>query len=452
MTAALRRSLSSLRVPNYRRYFTGQLVSVSGNWMQMVAEAWLILTLTGSGIAVGALTASQFAPILLFAAWGGLVADRVPKRRLLTITQSGMAVPALFLFAVTVAGVVQPWMVFATAVVRGSVNSIDNPARQSFVIEMVGADRVVNAVSLNSVIIQASRIIGPGIAGALIALWGVAPCFAANAATFAVMIVALRTMQPDELRPAPVAAREPGAVRAAIRYVARTPELAVPLAMMAIVGTLAFNFQTVLPLLARFTFDRGASAYAALLAAMGVGSILGALATGARGRTGPRLLTASALAFGAFSLLASIAPTFALEVVALVPLGAASITFAAGINSQLQLAADPAMRGRVMALYAIVFLGSTPIGGPLTGWLAEALGPRSGLVLGGLAALTAAALARTAFARVAAPISSPDLHERRNRGDQQRRRQRGDEDGAGLLRGAEQRRPNSRAGRPLVRR
>ena len=452
MTAALRRSLSSLGVPNYRRYFTGQLVSVSGNWMQVVAEAWLILTLTGSGIAVGGLTAAQFLPILLFAAWGGLVADRVPKRRLLTFTQSGMAVPALFLFTVTVTGAVQPWMVFATAFVRGSVNSLDNPARQSFVIEMVGSDRVVNAVSLNSVIIQSSRILGPGIAGAVIALWGVAPCFAINAATFAVMIVALRAMRPDELRPAPVATHERGAVRAAIRYVARTPELAVPLVMMAIVGTLAFNFQTVLPLLAHFTFGRGASAYAALLAAMGAGSILGALANGARGRTGPRLLTMSAMGFGAFSLLAAAAPTFGLELAALVPLGAVSITFAAGINSQLQLAAEPAMRGRVMALYAIVFLGSTPIGGPLTGWLAESLGPRSGLVLGGLAALGAAGVAKVAFGRLGTAISSPDEHERRIRGRRPERRRRGDEDGARVLRGVEQRRADSRPGRSLVRR
>jgi MFS family permease len=389
LTAALHRSFSSLSVPNYRRYFGGQLVSVSGNWMQMVAEAWLVLTLTGSGVAVGALTAAQFGPFLLFAAWGGLVADRVPKRRLLTYTQAAMAVPALFLLGVTVAGVVAPWMVFLTAFARGSVNSIDNPARQSFVIEMVGGDRVVNAVSLNSAIIQSSRIIGPAVAGVLIALWGVGPCFAVNALTFAVMIAALRAMDPDELRPAPVARREPGAVRAAIRYVAHTPALAIPLAMMALVGTLAFNFQTVLPLLARFTFDRGASAYAALLAAMGAGSIVGALVNGARGRTSLRLIVVAAIGFGAFGLLAAVAPTFPLEIAAMVPLGATSITFAAGVNSLLQLEVEPAMRGRVMALYGIVFLGSTPIGGPLTGWLAETLGPRSGLVLAGLAALAA---------------------------------------------------------------
>jgi MFS family permease len=310
-----------------------------------------------------------------------------------------MALPALALFAVTAAGVVVPWMVFALAFVRGSINSIDNPARQSFVIEMVGADRVVNAVSLNSVIIQSARIVGPAFAGALIALFGVAPCFAINALTFAVMIVALRGMDSADLQPAPVTRHARGAVRAAIRYVRRTPALWIPLVMMALVGTLAFNFQTVLPLLARFTFGGGAGAYAALLAAMGVGSIVGALTNGARGRTNPRLIVGSALAFGVFGLLAAAAPTFPLEIAAMVPLGAASVTFAAGINSQLQLEVEPEMRGRVMALYGIVFLGSTPIGGPLTGWLAETVGPRSGLVLAGLAALVAAVLAAVAFER-----------------------------------------------------
>lgn len=400
MTAALRRSFNSLAVPNYRRFFRGQLVSTSGNWMQMVAEAWLVLTLTGSGVAVGALTAAQFAPFLLFAAWGGLVADRMPKRRLLTVTQSLMALPAIGLFAVTAAGIVAPWMVFATAFVRGTINSIDNPARQSFVIEMVGPDRVVNAVSLNSVIIHTSRIIGPALAGILIATLGVAPCFALNALTFGVMIVALRGMSAADLATAPQVERRPGAVREGLRYVARTPALAVPLAMMAVVGTLAFNFQTVLPIMARFTFDGGATAYAALLAAMGAGSIIGALATGARGRVGGGVLVATATAFGALALLAAAAPTFPLEVLALVPLGAASVSFAATVNSQLQLAVDPAMRGRVMALYGIVFLGSTVIGGPLTGWLAGAIGPRSGLVLAAAAALAAAVGARLAFARL----------------------------------------------------
>jgi MFS family permease len=400
VTVALRQSFSSLSVPNYRRYFTGQLVSVSGNWMQNVAEAWLLLTLTGSGVAIGALTAAQFAPFLLFAAFGGVIADRFPKRRLLMVTQTTMAVPALFLLAVVLAGAVEPWMIFATAFARGSVNAIDNPARQSFVIEMVGAERVVNAVSLNSVIVQGSRILGPGIAGALIALWGTAPCLAVNALTFAVMIVALARMDPAQLRAPKVVRHERGAVRAAVRHVVRTPELAVPLAMMALVGTFAFNFQTVLPLLAHFTFDRGAGGYATLLAAMGAGSIVGALVNGARGRTGPPVLVAAALGFGVCGLLAAAAPTFAFAVVALVPLGAFSVVFASSVNSHLQLEVAPAMRGRVMALYSIVFLGSTPIGGPLTGWLAEALGPRSGLVLAGVAALVAATGAAIAFARL----------------------------------------------------
>ena len=220
MSAALRRSVDSLSVPNYRRYFAGQVVSLSGNWMQMVAEIWLVLSLTGSGLAVGMTTALQFLPILLFGAWGGLLADRFPKRRLLMVTQALMAIPALALFGVTVAGVVAPWMVFALVFVRGTVNAVDNPTRQSFVIEMVGADRVVNAVSLNSVLIHSARIVGPALAGILIALVGVAPCFALNALSFGGMIFALWRMEPAQLNAAPRAERERGAIRAALRYVA----------------------------------------------------------------------------------------------------------------------------------------------------------------------------------------------------------------------------------------
>ena len=399
MTAALRRSLTSLEVPNYRRYFAGQLISVSGNWTQVVAEMWLILTLTGSGVAAGLVSALQFLPILLFGAWGGLLADRVAKRRLLVVTQLLMALPALALFGVTAPGVVAPWMVFALVFARGAVNAVDNPTRQSFAIEIVGPDRIVNAVGLNSVLIHAARIVGPAVAGGLILTVGVAPCFLVNALSFGAMVVALRGMDPVQLQPSVPAAREPGGVRAAFAYVRRTPALAIPLAMMAVVGTLGFNFQTILPLLARFSFDGGAAAYAALAVAMGVGSVLGALATGARSRIGPRVLTGAAAAFGAAALVASMAPTLALEAALLVPLGAASVSFAASVNSTLQLSAAPQMRGRVMALYAMVFLGSTPIGGPLVGWLAEVWGPRTGLVLSGAAALSAAAGARIAFAR-----------------------------------------------------
>lgn len=393
MTAALRRPFDSLSVPNYRRYFAGQIVSLSGNWMQIVAEMWLILELTDSGVAVGLTTALQFAPILLFGAYGGLLADRFDKRRLLMVTQAGMVVPALALWILVGTGAVEPWMVMALAFVRGTGTAIDNPTRQAFVIEMVGADRVVNAVSLNSVLVHCARLIGPGIAAIVIATAGVGPCFLINAASFAAMLIALRRMDPTALeRPRPVP-RERGALRAAVRYVAATPALAVPLAMMALVSTLGLNFQVLLPLLARFSFDGGPQTYALLASAMAVGSLAGALVAGARGRVSSGLLIGASAAFGAFTLLAAGATSLPFALVALALAGAAAVTFAAGVNSTLQLAVEPAMRGRVMALYSVVFLGSTPFGGPLVGWLAETAGPRSGLLLAAGAAFGAAALA-----------------------------------------------------------
>ena len=407
MSAALRRSVDSLSVPNYRRYFAGQVVSLSGNWMQMVAEIWLVLSLTGSGLAVGMTTALQFLPILLFGAWGGLLADRFPKRRLLMVTQALMAIPALALFGVTVAGVVAPWMVFVLVFVRGTVNAVDNPTRQSFAIEMVGADRVVNAVSLNSVLIHSARLVGPAIAGILIALVGVAPCFAINALSFGGMIYALWLMEPAQLNAAPRAERERGAIRAAVRYVRQTPELAVPLGLMALVGTFGLNFQVILPLLARFSFDGGAGVYATLVAAMGAGSVIGALATGAHGRTDARLITGAALSFGVLAGLAALMPSIALEVPMVALLGASAVTFAAAINSSLQLAVEPEMRGRVMALYSVVFLGSTPIGGPLAGWLSEAYDPRVALLLAAGAGIAAAWAAHVSLGRMRARPRGP---------------------------------------------
>jgi MFS family permease len=400
VTAAIRHSFNSLEVPNYRRYFAGQLISLSGTWMQTVAAIWVVLSLTDSGVAVGLTTALQFLPMLLIGAWGGLLADRIPKRRLLITTQALMAIPALGLFVVTATGAVTPWMVYLAVFAFGSLNAVDNPTRQSFVIEMVGPDRVVNAVSLNSVIVQAARIVGPGVAGILIATVGVVPCFALNAFTFVAMIFALWRMDPSRLQAPPVAEREPGAIRAGLRYVLRTPELMVPLALMALVGTLGFNFQVVLPLLARFSFDSGAMTYAALVSAMAVGSIAGALINGHRGETGPRLIAAGALAFGVSALLAAAMPSLALEIPMLAVLGAASVTFAATINSTLQLAVSPEMRGRVMALYSVVFLGSTPIGAPLTGWLAQNYDPRVALVLAGISGLSAAWAAQVSFSRM----------------------------------------------------
>jgi len=404
LTAALRRSVTSLSVPNYRRYFVGQVISVSGNWMQLVAQMWLIVNLTGSGVAVGLTAGLQFAPILLLGAWGGLIADRFPKRRVLMITQSLMVLPAIALWLLVAAGSVEPWMVYALVLVRGTVNAFDNPARQSFVIELVGSDRVVNAVSLNSVIVQAGRIIGPAAAGAVIALAGVGACFAINALSFAAMLVALQRMDAGELHPTAPVERTQRELRAGLRYVAGSPALWIPLGMMVVIGTLTFNFQVLMPLLASQTWHGTAATYALLTAAMAVGSVIGALASGARGRVTPRILVFAATAFGATELLAAMAPSLPLQVLALIPLGAVSVTFSAGVNSTMQLNVTPAMRGRVMGLYSMVFLGSTPIGAPLVGWLAQIGGPRLGMALGGAAALVAAALATAAYARNGAEL------------------------------------------------
>jgi MFS family permease len=415
VSAAFGRTFTSLAIPNYRRYFAGQVISISGNWMQTVAEMWLIVQLTGSGVSVGLVAGLQFLPVLLLGAWGGLLADRLPKRRLLMFTQALMALPAFTLWVLYSQGAVTEWLVYALVLVRGTVNAFDNPARQSFVVELVGADRVVNAVSLNSVVVHTSRIAGPAAAGAIIAAFGVGPCFLVNTLSFAAMLVALRGMDARTLQPAAPAGRERGQVRSALAYVRRTPELLVPLAMMTVLGTLSYNFQVLLPLLARFTWHGNAATYAALTVAMGLGSVSGALASGARNRVTPRLLVGAAIAFGLVELAVAAAPVLPLQLLLLVALGAVSVTFAASINSSLQLAVEPAMRGRVMALYSVVFLGSTPIGAPLVGWLAEVEGPRSGLVLGAIAALLTGLVARVAYARGRVRTDEPVVTPRRGR-------------------------------------
>jgi len=391
LTAALRRSFDSLSVPNYRRYFKGQVVSTSGNWMQTVAEVWLILSLTGSGFAVGIATALQFLPILLFGAWGGSLADRFAKRDLLIFTQALMMIPPLVMLGVTLAGVVTPVMVFLLILIRGSLLAVDNPARQAFVMEMVGPDRIVNAVSLNSVVVHSARVAGPALAGILIATVGIAPCFGLNALTFVVMIWALKGMDPRRLTEPPRhEGPKSGRVMEAVRHVRNTPELAMPLLLMAVVGTLGLNFQVILPLLARLTFEGGATSYAVLVSSMGLGSVAGALVTGARGQTGMGVIAGSALAFGGLALAAALMPSLASEIPVLALLGASAVTFAAAINSTIQLAVEPEMRGRVMALYSVVFLGSTPIGGPLVGYISESADPRLALALASVSGLVAA--------------------------------------------------------------
>ena len=368
--------------------------------MQVVAEMWLVLQLTRSGFAVGVAAALQFAPMLVGGAMGGLIADRFDKRRLLIATQTAMALPALALLALTATGAIELWMLYLLICARGAVNAVDNPARQAFLVELVGPDRLVNAVSLGSALVNGARTIGPAIAGVVIATVGVVPCFGLNALSFAAMILALRGMDAAALRPVKPTVRKPGQVRNGLRYVRATPELLIPLTLMAIVGTFTFNFQTLLPLLATFGYGGGAGAYATLTTAMGLGAIAGAVANGARSRVRPAFLASAAAAFGGLVVAAAAAPGIAFAAVALVPVGAASVIFAASVNSFLQLAVAPHMRGRVMALYSIVFMGSTPIGGPLMGWIAGTAGPRAALALGGLVALGAAVWARATFARV----------------------------------------------------
>jgi MFS family permease len=401
LSPTVHRTFDALHVPNYRRYFAGQVVSVSGNWIQNVAAMWLMVQLTGDGLAVGLTAALQTLPLLLFGAWGGLLADRVDKRRLLLCTQVGLMVPAVVLAATTLAGVVTPTVIYAMVLLRGLAMAIDNPARQALPIELVGPDRLVNAVALNSVVIQTSRIIGPGIAGLLIAVVGIGWCFVVDALTFLAMIVALLRLDPEEMGDAPRAERRKGALREGFAYVRSTPHLLIPLGMMGLIGLLSFNFQIVLPLLAHDTWRGTATTFTLLTMTMAVGSVAGALVAGHRREITPRLLVGAATLFGIFQQLAAYAPVLPLQLLPLVLLGAASVTFSAGVNSALQLQVDPAMRGRVMALYSIVFLGSTPIGAPLVGWIATWAGPRTGMAVGGAAALVAAAGAAWAYRRTA---------------------------------------------------
>ena len=386
------RVFAALAVPNFRLYFAGQAVSLVGTWMQVVAQSWLVLQLTGSGTLLGLVTAAQFLPVLLFGAYGGLIADRADKRRLLLGTQSALGLLALLLGTLTVTHVVRLWMVFVIAVALGTVNSVDQPVRQTFVPEMVGRDGVQNAVSLNSVLTNASRAVGPAVAGVLIATTGVGVCFLANAASFAAVLVALALIRVQALHPAPPAARESGQLRQGLRYVRGTRGLLVPLLMMALVGTLAYEFQVALPLLAQVSLHGGASTYGFLTAAMGVGAVAGGLVVASMARTGLLPFTVAAAGFGIAILAAALVPSLPGELAALAVVGFFSTAFMATGNTTLQLTSDPRFRGRVMALWSVTFNGSTPIGGPIVGVVSDDLGPRYGLGLGAIACLAAFAI------------------------------------------------------------
>ena len=392
LAALGRQTFSSLGNRNYRRYFTGQAISMTGTWMQIVAQSWLVLQLSGSATALGVVTAIQTVPVLLLGSYGGVIADRFDKRKLLMMLQVAQGSLALVLGVLTLTHEVALWHVFVLAALLGLCNCFVNPTRQAFTSEMVGPEELRNAVSLNSVLTNSARAVGPAVAGVVIAAGGIGVCFLLNAASFVAVIVSLATLDVARLHQPPRVARAPRQVREGLAYVRRTPKLLVPLVMMAIVGCLAYEFQVVLPVVARDSFGNGPETYGFMTAAMGVGAVVGGLYVAARGRTGMRIMVRSAALFTVVLALAAVAPTLWLELVALFFVGAVSVGFLSQGASTLQLEADPSMRGRVVALWAVAFQGTTPIGGPIAGVVAEQFGGRAGLLLAAMACAAAAGI------------------------------------------------------------
>lgn len=406
-------TFSSLHVRNYRLYYIGQIISTTGTFMQSIAQAWLVLKLTNSGAALGLATALQYLPILLLGPYGGIMADRISKRKILYFTQSASGVLALILGILVATGLVKVWMVYVLASCLGMVTVFDNPTRQTFYIELVGPDNLRNAVTLYSTLVNLARIIGPAIAGVLIAVFGLAPCFIINGLSYGAVVIMLGMMHADELLITPPVPRAKGQLLEGFKYVVSTPILGSTLLMMAIIGTLTFEFQVSLPLIAQFTFRGDASSYAFLTASMGLGAAMGGIFFASRKGLTPYKLVSASLLFGLAVLAAAFMPSLLLSGLALVLVGVCSINFSSLGNSTLQLQSSPQMRGRVMSFWSMAFLGSTTIGGPIVGWFAEAAGARWGLALGGLAALVAAALGAVTLRNVKTSKTVPTEHEER---------------------------------------
>jgi len=381
----------SLRVRNYRLYAAGQLVSLTGTWMQRVAQDWLVLELTNSGTALGIVTALQFLPSLLFGLWGGVLADRYDKRKLLLATQTGLALVALILGVLDVTGIVQYWQVLVLALLLGLVSAVDSPVRQSFAVEMVGADDLTNAVGLNSTIFNSARILGPAVAGVVIAAVGTGWAFVANAISSIAVLTGLALMRPSELRPSPAIDRVRGQLRAGLRYVWHRQDLLLTMILVFVVGTFGLNFQITTALLAKQVFHRTATGYGLLSTALAVGACVGAvLATRRRTRPSLLFLLLAALSFGLLEIIAGSMPGFGGTALILVLVGLAMLSFTTAANSSVQLGVEATMRGRVMALYLMCFLGGTPFGAPIVGWVANTVGPRWGMIGGGVVCMAVA--------------------------------------------------------------
>jgi len=383
---------SSLAVRNYRLFVSGSLVSNTGTWMQRIAQDWLVLGLSGdSGVALGIVTALQFGPILIFGMYGGILADRYDKRTILICTQVAMGLLALTLGLLDASGNAALWHVYLLAGGLGVATAIDTPVRQAFVSELVGPERLPNAVGLNSASFNVARLVGPALAGLLIAAYGTAPVFLINAASFGFTLWALTALRSDELFPSARVARGKGQLRAGLTYVRGRPDLMLTMVLVCVVGTFGMNFQLTTALMAKEVFGLGAGAFGLLGSCVALGSLTGALvSTRRRERPRLRMLVIAALCFGLIEIVVGLMPTFTTFAILLVPTGAAALIFITAANSSVQLGSDPTMRGRVMALYFLFFMGGTPIGAPIVGWLAEEYGARWGIVAGGLASVTVA--------------------------------------------------------------
>ena len=391
-----RQTFRSLRIRNYRLFASGQVISLTGTWAQRIAQDWLVLELSGnSGIALGIVTGLQFLPVLLIGMWAGVLADRYDKLRLIIGVQVAMGLLALALGLLDVTGVVQLWHVYALSAALGVASALDTPVRQSFMVELVGPDDLPNALSLNSATFNSARIVGPAVAGLAIAAVGTGWIFLANAVSFVAVLAGLLTMRRDELSTPRRVAKAKGQVREGLAYVRERPDLLVVVLLVAMIGTFGLNFQITMALVAKEVFGKGAGSFGLLTSMLAVGSLLGALASARRtGLPRVRRLLLSALAFGVLEVLVGLAPSYLVMCLLLVPTGIAVLTFSTTANTLLQLGSEPHVRGRVMALYALVFLGGTPVGAPLIGAVAEHLGPRSGLLIGGaLSAASAGAAA-----------------------------------------------------------
>ncbi|MEY9939285.1 MFS family permease [Streptacidiphilus sp. MAP5-52] len=391
---------SALRNRNYRYFFAGQVVSNSGTWIQRVAQDWLVLSLTGSTFAVGITTAMQFLPVLLFGLFGGVISDRFPKRQLLMFTQGAMGLLAAALAALTLAGAVRAEQIYVFAFLLGLVTVVDNPARQTFVVEMVGKNDLANAVSLNSANFQTARLIGPAIAGALMAAVGAGYAFAVNAASFGAVILGLMAMRSSELRRTPRLPREKGQLKEGLHFVAERPDLIWPIVLVGFIGTFGFNFPTVLSGFAYSVFHVGPGLYGLLNTALAVGSLVGALLAARRSRPRLRLLVGAALGFGLLEALAGFAPDYWTFAVLLTVVGLLGLTFNTAANAMVQLRTPPEMRGRVMSLFMMVFAGGTPLGAPVVGWLTQQYGPRIGLLACGLVSAAVAGVIGLVLARI----------------------------------------------------